>query len=107
MEVLSDGAGIYTLGSIPGTRVEQNHVHDIARAKTAVGAGNSGIFFDQFSKGAIVRDNRLAKIQSWHAKDEREPHPFKHHRNLPSDHTFDGNTVDGEAFEPESEKANP
>lgn len=103
MEVLSDGAGIYTLGAIPGARIEDNFVHDIARAETAVGAGNSGIFFDQYSKGAVVRNNRMAKIQSWHEKDKREPHPIKHHRNLPSDHVFEGNTVDGVPFVPKSE----
>lgn len=103
MEVLSDGAGIYTLGSIPGTRIEGNHVHDIFRAKTAVGAGNSGIFFDQFSKGAVVRNNQLTNIHSWTEKDKRESHPFKHHRNLPSDHTFVGNTVDGEFYIPISD----
>lgn len=100
MEVISDGAGIYTLGSIPGTRIENNYMHDIGRAETAIGAGNSGIFFDQFSKGALIRSNRLARISSWHAKDKREPHPFKHHRNLPSDHTYEGNSVDGKPFEP-------
>jgi len=100
MEVLSDGAGIYTLGSIPGTRVEDNFIHDVVRADTAIGAGNSGVFFDQYSRGAVVRNNRLERIQSWHGRDQREPHPFKHHRNLPSDHTFEGNTVDGIPFVP-------
>lgn len=99
MEVLSDGSGIYTLGAIPGTRVENNYVHDIGRAETAVGAGNSGIFFDQYSKGAVVQGNQLENIQSWNEKDKREPHPFKHHKNLPADHSFKGNTVDGEPFE--------
>lgn len=101
MEVLSDGAGIYTLGSIPGTRIEDNFVHNIGRAETAIGAGNSGIFFDQYSKGAVIRNNRLENIQSWREEDNRDPHPFKHHRNLPSDHTFEGNTVDGIPFTPE------
>ena len=103
METLSDGAGIYTLGAIPGTRIEGNFVHDIGRAITAIGAGNSGIFFDQYSKGAVVRNNRLANIQSWHERDKRQAHPFKHHRNLPSDHKFDGNTVDSVPFVPHSE----
>ncbi|MEM7602650.1 MAG: right-handed parallel beta-helix repeat-containing protein [Verrucomicrobiota bacterium] len=103
MEVLSDGAGIYTLGSIPGTRIEDNFIHDIGRAETAVGAGNSGIFFDQYSKGAMVRNNRLERIDSWKAEDERVPHPIKHHRNLPEDHTFEGNTVDGAPYEPAGE----
>ncbi|MEM7011275.1 MAG: right-handed parallel beta-helix repeat-containing protein [Verrucomicrobiota bacterium] len=104
METLSDGAGIYSLGSIPGTRIEGNHIHNIGRAETAIGAGNSGIFFDQYSKGAVVRNNRLEKISSWHPKDNREPHPIKHHKNLPTDHSFEGNTVDGEPYPPKAEQ---
>ena len=103
MEVLSDGAGIYTLGAIPGTRIENDDIHDIAHAETAAGAGNAGIFFDQYSKGAKVRNKRLTNIQSWHVRDKRDPHLIKHHRDLPSDHVFEGNVVDDKPFIPGSD----
>jgi hypothetical protein len=93
VSVLSDGSGIYTLGSIPGTELSENYVHDILRAATAIGAGNSGIFFDQYSKGAQVRRNVVRRVASWKAIDERQPHPVKHHRNLPDDHVFADNDV--------------
>lgn len=93
MQVLSDGAGIYTLGEVQGTIIEKNYIHDIKRATTAIGAGNSGIFFDQYSKGALVKENRIERVQSWHAKDGRKAHPIKHNRNQPEDHTFIDNRV--------------
>jgi len=93
MNRLSDGSGIYTLGSIPGTRIERNYIHDVIRSDTAIGAGNSGIFFDQFSKGADVKQNVLRRIHAWHENDKREGHPIKHHRNEPVDHTFEDNDV--------------
>lgn len=54
--VLSDGAGIYTLGVQPGTVIENNYVHDVvSRAFNA--AGSSLIYLDEGSSHIQVRNN--------------------------------------------------
>ena len=54
--VLSDGAGIYTLGVQPGTVIENNYVHDVvSRAFNA--AGSSLIYLDEGSSKIQVRNN--------------------------------------------------
>jgi hypothetical protein len=94
MKSISDGSAIYAIGVVKGTRIEENYIHDVVRAETAIGAGNSGIFFDQYGKGATVTRNVLRRIHSWKTVDERKPHPIKHHKNTPEDHTFEDNDVD-------------
>ena len=54
--VLSDGAGIYTLGNQHGTVIEYNYVHDvISRVYTA--SGSSLLYFDNGSSNAVARNN--------------------------------------------------
>lgn len=54
--VLSDGAGIYTLGNQEGTIIENNYIHDIiSRVFTASGA--SLLYFDEGSANIIARNN--------------------------------------------------
>jgi hypothetical protein len=59
MKVLSDGGGIYTLGFQPGTKIENNEIHDIHRSWHALQAPNNGIFFDQGSSGIHVEGNKI------------------------------------------------
>ncbi|MDZ4820727.1 MAG: right-handed parallel beta-helix repeat-containing protein [Planctomycetota bacterium] len=60
MQQLSDGAGIYTLGRQPGTRLTNNYIHDVP-----VNAGNAqsnGIFLDQGSSQILVDNNTIHSI---------------------------------------------
>jgi len=51
--ILSDMAGIYTLGKQPGTRIINNLWHDIA----AIHYGGWGIYFDEGSSGILAQSN--------------------------------------------------
>jgi hypothetical protein len=51
--MLSDMAGIYTLGVQPGTRVRYNHVHHVH----ARGYGGSGIYPDEGSSYVLIESN--------------------------------------------------
>ncbi|MFD1144945.1 right-handed parallel beta-helix repeat-containing protein [Larkinella insperata] len=62
MEDLADGGGIYTLGKQPGCIIKGNHIHNIVRSESAIGALNCGIFFDQSSSMMTVDDNKIDLI---------------------------------------------
>ena len=58
MKKLADGGCIYSLGWQPGTALEANVLHGVHRSEYAHGgAPNNGIFFDQGSKGYLVKEN--------------------------------------------------
>jgi hypothetical protein len=57
MTQLSDGGGIYTLGSRRGLVLQGNLVFDVRRSPSGSGAPNNGIFFDERSTGVRVEDN--------------------------------------------------
>ena len=56
-DVLTDGAGIYTLGRSPGTVIRGNHIHDITGIPWAV-----GIYLDQGSSFTLTEDNLVYNI---------------------------------------------
>ena len=56
MQLVGDGGGIYSLGHIPGTVISENLIHAIRRNPHCIGAPNNGIFFDQGSKGFLIKD---------------------------------------------------
>ncbi|MBI4978046.1 MAG: right-handed parallel beta-helix repeat-containing protein [Spirochaetes bacterium] len=55
--VLTDGAGIYTLGSSPGTVIRGNHIHDVEGVPWAV-----GIYLDQGTSHTLAEDNLVYRI---------------------------------------------
>jgi hypothetical protein len=57
MTHLSDGGGIYTLGSRRGLALQGNLIFDVRRGPSGSGAPNNGIFFDERSTGVRVEDN--------------------------------------------------
>src|SRR5262249_17513648 len=77
MKLMSDGAGIYTLGLQPGTVLRGNLIHDVERSGSAQGSSNNGLYFDEGSKGFQVEDNIVYQVsgdplflhqshQNWH-----------------------------------------
>jgi len=64
LQTLTDGGGIYTLGRMDGCTLEGNYIHDITRAKGAIGSHSNGIFFDQSSKFLQVRSNLIHTVEN-------------------------------------------
>lgn len=62
MQLLADGAGIYTLGRLEGNVVRNNYIHSLSRSDIAVGASLNGIFFDQGTSELEVTENRVENI---------------------------------------------
>lgn len=62
MRELADAGGIYTLGVQTGTVFRENHIHDIARARIAVGAPVNGIFFDQGTRDIRLERNVIRRV---------------------------------------------
>ncbi|RIK84703.1 MAG: hypothetical protein DCC67_04665 [Planctomycetota bacterium] len=60
MQVLSDGGGIYTLGRQPGTRLVENHIHDIPL--NAGRAESNGMFIDEGSTEITIENNTIYNI---------------------------------------------
>ena len=57
--VLSDMAGIYTLGESPGTVLRLNRIHDVGRARY----GGWGIYFDQATADVLVENNLVYRTE--------------------------------------------
>lgn len=67
MQLLDDGAAIYTLGPQPGSRVERNYLHDVTRSAWAVGQPRqsvAGIYLDEGSDGLAVTANVLERCDT-------------------------------------------
>ena len=62
MNLLADGAGIYTLSKQPGTTIVENYVFDIARSPWAGDFPISGIYLDEGSSLITVTDNLLENV---------------------------------------------
>lgn len=57
---LSDGGGIYSLGLQPGSRITQNHIHDVRI--NAGRAESNGMFLDEGTRELVVEDNIIYNI---------------------------------------------
>jgi len=59
MLLMSDGAGIYTLGLQPGTIIRNNIIHDVHGRMP----GGNGIYLDEGSAEIVVENNLVARVQ--------------------------------------------
>lgn len=60
MQTLSDGGGIYMLGLQPGSKIVNNHIHDVS---LNVGrAESNGMFLDEGTTDVIVENNLIYSI---------------------------------------------
>jgi len=55
MNILADGAGIYTLSKQPGTIIKENYIHDLKKSSWASPWPMAGIYLDNSSGGTLER----------------------------------------------------
>ncbi len=63
MNLLEDGAGIYSLSKQPGTRIEHNYLHDIRRSPWSRVSLVAGIYLDQGSSLVTVSNNVILPVE--------------------------------------------
>ncbi|MEZ5102995.1 MAG: right-handed parallel beta-helix repeat-containing protein [Draconibacterium sp.] len=60
MQILSDGGGIYMLGLQPGSKILNNHIHDV---KINAGrAESNGMFLDEGTTDVVIANNLIYNI---------------------------------------------
>ncbi len=60
LQILSDGGGIYMLGLQPGSKITNNHIHDV---KINAGrAESNGMFLDEGTTDVLVENNLIYNI---------------------------------------------
>lgn len=62
MNLMDDGAGIYTLSKQPGTLIEENHISNIVRNSWAGYYEISGLYLDEQSEGITMRNNVVQQL---------------------------------------------
>jgi parallel beta-helix repeat protein len=62
MNLLADGAGIYTLSKQPGTRIVENYISNITRSPWAGDFPISGIYLDERSSLITLNNNLLENV---------------------------------------------
>lgn len=86
--LISDGAGFYSLGLLGGTVCRENHIHDVLRSEFAVGAGNTGMLLDQYSLGILLERNVIRRVQSFLPADKRKNEVKRQYRNEEGEHVW-------------------
>ena len=62
MKTMDDGAGIYTLGSQPGSVIRGNVIHDVRRNPFAHNILSGGLYFDCGSSEILVEGNTVYRL---------------------------------------------
>lgn len=62
VNLVADGAGVYTLSKQPGTIVAENYIHDIARSPWAGSHLIAALYLDEGSSAITVKNNVLENI---------------------------------------------
>jgi len=62
LNLLADGAGIYTLSKQPGTRIVENYIFNITRSPSAGDFSISGIYLDEQSSLITLSNNLLENV---------------------------------------------
>ncbi len=62
MNVLADGAGVYTISNQAGTQIVENYIHDLVRSQYASNYSIAGIYLDEGSSNMTIKNNVLEKL---------------------------------------------
>jgi len=62
VNLLDDGAGIYTLSKQSGTLIEENHIHNMVRNPWAGYYEIAGLYLDEQSEGITMRNNVVQNL---------------------------------------------
>ena len=62
MNLLDDGAGIYTLSKQPGTLIEENYISDLTRNPWAGNYEITALYLDEQSEGITLRNNVVRNL---------------------------------------------
>lgn len=60
LQTLSDGGGIYMLGLQPGSKITNNHIHDVQ--VNAGRAESNGMFLDEGTTDVLIQNNLVYNI---------------------------------------------
>ena len=82
MKLMSDGAGLYTLGLQPETVLRGNLIHDVARSASAQGSPCNGLYLDEGSKGFHIEGNIVYQVSG---------EPLFRHQSEEKWHTWSAN----------------
>lgn len=62
VNLVADGAAVYTLSKQPGTIVAENYIHDIVRSPWAGSNIISGLYLDEGSSAVTIKNNVLENV---------------------------------------------